>query len=110
MPYLDSPVRGHPTLEGALEAIFDKLEGMGERLGKLDGMGERLEKLDGMGERLEKLEGYVRNHLTTKVDAIAEDVQWLKDKQDETLGRLDTLETSVNDAMNLADQALSARL
>ena len=40
MPYLDSPVRGHATLEGALEGIFEKLD---------------------------ELDGYVRNHLTSKM-------------------------------------------
>ena len=43
MPYLDSPVRGHATLEGALEGILKKLDG------------------------LDELDGYMRNHLTSKM-------------------------------------------
>lgn len=48
MPNLDSPVRGHSTREGALEAIFDKLD---------------------------KLDDYVRNHLTTRMEAGFDEVK-----------------------------------
>ena len=51
MPNLDSPVRGHSTLEDALEAIFDKLD------------------------KLDKLDDYVRNHLTTKMEAGFDEVK-----------------------------------
>ena len=55
MPYLDAPVREHTTLEGALEAIFDKL--------------------DTLDDGLDGLDSYVRNHLTTKMENGFEEVK-----------------------------------
>ncbi len=75
MPYLDSPVREHVTLEGALAAIFDKLD-------SLDG---RLTDLDGISEKLDSLDAYARNHMTSKMDKGFGDVAERFDKVDTDL-------------------------
>ena len=69
MPYLDAPVREHTTLEGALEAIFDKLDTLDDGL---DGLGSYVRSLDGY---VRSLDGYVRNHLTTKMENGFEEVK-----------------------------------
>ena len=68
MPYLDSPVREHTTLEGALDAIFDKLD-----------------SLDGISEKLDSLDAYARNHMTSKMDNGFGDVAARFDKVDTDL-------------------------
>lgn len=105
------PIGESATLWRATEMI-DIIYQLGtitvEGVVQLQGITFRLAQ--GQASILQELESLGADVGTLKQDVmeIRDDTQWLKDKQAEALEKIDVLQTSVNDALNMADEARRA--